>query len=134
MAYLDGEMDAAERSKFERVLLERPELQDELAQFQRLDSILQRVRIPEPKPELWDEFPRRNTDKVLRLVGWVLFVAGALLVGIASEYFLWTSNGIHWTLKLGITVLALGLLTLLGSVIQCRRREGKTDRYKEIIR
>ena len=134
MAYLDGEMNPQERTQYERVLMQSPELQRRLAQFQKLQSIVRRVRIPEPKPELWDEFPRRNTEKWLHISGWVLFVVGALIVAIASQYFLWMTNDIPCCLKIGFSLLGAGLVLLLVSVHLRRRKEGKTDRYKEIVR
>lgn len=134
MAYLDGEMDARQRSEFEKVLLDSPQLQQQLAQFQRLQGLVQQVRIPEPKLELWDEYPRRRTEKSFRLFGWVIFLAGVLIIALGSEYLLWRSDEIPWILKIGITLMAAGLAVLLGTVLSRRHRESKTDRYKEIIR
>jgi len=134
MAYLDGELTPEERQRFERILMATPELQQELAQFQRLQSIVQRVRIPEPKPELWDERARRTPEKIGRVVGWVLFVLGCVIVALASEYLLWSANDIPWILKLGLTLIVGGLGILVASVFYRRCQEGKTDRYKEIIR
>jgi len=134
MAYLDGEMSPDERVHFERVLMQTPELQEDLAQFRRLQSLVQRVRIPEPKPELWDECPRHIPQKLLRGIGWILFMLGAVLVAVTSEYLLWSSNGMPWGLKAGITLMVLGLGVLLGAVILRRRKESRTDRYKEIVR
>ena len=106
MAYLDGEMDAEGRRSFEQVLMQSPELQRELEQFSRLKSVVARVRIPEPKPELWDEWPRRGPEQLFRIIGWVLFVAGAILFGATAEYLLWNASEIHWGLKLGATLLS----------------------------
>jgi len=134
MAYLDGEMDARQRSEFEKILLDSPPLQQQLAQFQRLQGLMQNVRIPEPRLELWDEYSRKGGEKAFRLVGWLLFVAGALIVALGSEYLLWRSDEIPWILKAGITFMIAGLAVLLASVLSRRRCESKTDRYKEIIR
>jgi ferric-dicitrate binding protein FerR (iron transport regulator) len=134
MAYLDGEMDARQRSEFERVLLDNPPLQQQLAQFQRLQGLVQQVRIPEPKLDLWDEYPRRGGEKAFRLLGWLLFLAGVLIVALGSEYLLWRSDEIPWILKAGITLMIAGLAVLLGSVLSRRGHESKTDRYKEILR
>ena len=134
MAYLDGELAPEERQSFERVLMATPELQRELEQFQRLQSIVQRVRIPEPKPELWDERARRAPEKTCRVVGWIFFVVGSVIVALASEYLLWSANDIPWILKLGLTFIILGLGVLLASVVYRRCKEGKTDRYKELVR
>ena len=60
---------------------------------------------------------------VLALVGAWRYVRGFLLdpeVGIVE--------------KVGLTGLILGLVVLLVSVYRQRRREARTDRYKEIIR
>ena len=134
MAYLDGELTPEERQRFERILMATPELQQELEQFQRLQAIVQRVRIPEPKPELWDERARRAPEKICRIVGWVFFVLGCVIVALASEYLLWSANDIPWILKLGLTFIVGGLGVLLASVLYRRCQEGKTDRYKEIVR
>lgn len=134
MAYLDGELAPQERQAFERVLMESRPLQGELAQLQRLQSIVQRVRIPEPKPELWDEQPRLKSEKLWRVVGWVLFLAGTLMVALTSELLLWSTKNIPCSLKLGITFIVLGLGALLASVLLRRCKESKTDRYREIVR
>ncbi len=134
MAYMDGELAPGEREQFERTLMQSTELQQELAEMQQLKSIIGRVRIPEPKPELWDERPRPGLERWFRLVGWILFILGGLfLLGIGNVN-LWQLNELHWSLKFAITLMEAGLVVLLVSVFFRRRKEFKTDRYKEIIR
>lgn len=134
MAYLDGEMNGEERLQFEKTLLSDSELQRELAQFQRLKSLVQKVRIPQPKPELWDEYARRPGEKGFRFLGWALLLAGLVVVFGFIGYQLWSDSGIPWILKGGITLILAGAGLLLCGVIHRRCRESKTDRYKEILR
>jgi ferric-dicitrate binding protein FerR (iron transport regulator) len=134
MAYLDGEMDSEQRREFETRLMASSELQKELRQFQKLQGLLQRVRVPEPKPELWDEWPRQKPEKYIRLCGWIMLILGALIFLGTGGYLLWADERIHLGMKTGLTLASTGIAVLLAGVIRRRRLECKTDRYKEILR
>lgn len=134
MAYLDGEMSPEERQRFEQVLLADTELRREAEEFQKIKSILGRVRIPEPKPEMWDERARKGAESAVRGIGWILLVLGVAVLAVTLVYLLWSDADAPFAVKLSLTLLITGFVVLLGSVAERRRRESKTDRYREIIR
>lgn len=67
-----------------------------------------------------------------RSIGWLLFIAGLLVIaGIGVFGFLFSSD-VPIGMKLIIIAIYGGLATLLYSVLRQRLIERKTDKYKDV--
>ena len=70
--------------------------------------------------------------KASRGLGWVLFIAGVLLMGgIALYHFVVDDSMATWQ-KLIFVAIYGGLAALLFSVLRQRLIERKTDKYKDV--
>ena len=80
----------------------------------------------------WRETMNDSTVQTTRRIGWLMFIAGLLVVaGIGIVGFLF-NNEIPIVMKLIIIAVYGGLATLLFSVLRQRLIERKTDKYKDV--
>lgn len=99
-AYLDGQLDAAERARFEERLRLDPDLQVELELQRRLDDALRR-RFQPPTPErILGALSRAPGRGIIRFPAarrwfqrpWAVAVAASIIVAlIGVNWFVWTS-------------------------------------------
>ncbi len=114
MAYVDGELDAAELRRFESRLAVEPALAKEIAELRELALLSRRTVPPEPEDREWQRLGRDPLHrKGLRLGLWlcVLAVAGfAAALGVTV-----LDSGEHWTMQLFLLSGTAGvcLVTLL---------------------
>lgn len=73
-----------------------------------------------------------STNKVSRGIGWLLFIAGLMVVGGFFLYEFIVDGAIPAWLKLAIAAIYGGLFVLLLSVLRQRMMESKTDKYKDV--
>ena len=134
MRYLDGEMTADERTAFEAHLASCGECRqsmDELGSVERLTGMM---KIRDPQDDFWEVYWKKLFRRFERKTGWLLMIAGAVLVVL---YALWkgvTDFGEITFMKVAAIVIAAGFVILLISVIRERLHQYKTDRYKDIER
>lgn len=132
--YLDGELDAEQRQRFEVMLCECPERRQELASMQQLvegtTAVFAGVRLPDAA---WDNFLNDVYNRMERRAGWVLLLVG--LAGVAVFAFLefifepWASAAI----KVVASVPIMGIIVLFISVLRHRMHTLKTDRYEREV-
>jgi anti-sigma factor RsiW len=133
MAYIDGELDGEEKTRMENHLAECAECAEEVRAYEEVRDLAKQLRLREPPPEFWDEYPKGVFDRIGRGIGWILIIASGAVFALFGLYCLWTS-GEPLVEKACITGLLLGFGILLWTVARRRVREAKTDPYKEIIR
>ena len=71
-------------------------------------------------------------NRTLKLAGWVLFVAGCVVVGGFLVHGLVTDDDTPGYLKAAVAAIYAGLALLLVYVPRQRLAERKTERYKDV--
>ncbi len=114
MAYVDGELDAAELRRFESRLTVEPALEKEVAELRELALLSRRTVPPEPEDREWKRLGRDPLHrKGLRLGLWLCILAVAGFAAALGITVLDSSE--HWTMQLFLLSGAAGvcLVTLL---------------------
>jgi len=136
--YVDGEATEEEVQTLREHVAECERCREELRAHQKLRDLAQDLGRVEPPEELWDEYVQGVYNRMERSFGWVFVVAGGLLLALVGAWRYVTrfllDRDVGVLAKVGLTVLIVGLAALLLSVYRQRRREARTDRYKEIVR
>lgn len=136
--YVDGEATEAEVERLRSHLARCARCREELRAHQKLRDLARDLWPAQPPEELWDEYVQGVYDRMERGLGWVLTVVGAAVLAAVGVWRYVTGfllrSGVGWPLKVGLTALILGLVLLLVSVYRQRRREARSDRYREVIR
>ena len=133
MAYLDGEMDGAERETFEKEIASDPDLRRMAEEFGALINRANSLQLEEPPEEVWDNYWDEVHGRMGRRFGWVFMALGGLaLAGLGLWKYLSSPHPplLNWGLGLG----ALGTGILLVTVLRERLREMKHDRYRKVKR
>jgi len=133
--YVDGELDDAQRARFEAALASDPALQAELEDMRRLKNLTADLGIDEKSDAELKRFWGSIYNQMERHTGWVLLLAGVLgLTSLGLVIFL-DSDSTHWSVKVLVCCMGLGALILLWSVFRERLHILPHDRYsKEIHR
>lgn len=130
MRYLDGELPPARAQAVEQELETSTELRREYTIFRRMKTDLHDMGARmQSERTAWDAVNRRLT----RPVGWLLFLAGAVIWAAYGVYTYLTGGEALWE-KLATSAVVVGLAMLLLSALVDRWRDLKTDPYKEIQR
>ena len=138
MRALDGELDDAERSAFERRLETDTELREEWRRLSRAREATMRLKLRNPPEEVWDAYWTSVYSRVERGIGWMLVSLGVIVVG---SWAVWTWIGqlladttTPAPVRYGTIAIFVGLVFLLVSVTRHRINVMRTDPYKEIER
>ena len=99
-----------------------------------LKKTLQSVNFPEPPREWFEKLEKRVARKVAVWIGKTAFFSSYLLLLIYAVYSLIDSGETNPLVKIAVLGIGGGLLILLGVSIADRIKEGKTDRYKEVVK
>ena len=131
MRYLDGELAPDDRARVDAALANSTELQREVAIFRALKSDFRELSFHPAThhTSVWDQV----NAHVTRPIGWVLVIAGAVVWLTYGVYVFASSPADPWE-KLATGAVAIGILTLLASVVWERYREWDTDPYKDVHR
>ncbi|MEQ8766280.1 MAG: zf-HC2 domain-containing protein [Planctomycetota bacterium] len=134
MAYVDDELDAAERDAFREQMATDPELAREVTEFQNLVAMTKALKLKEPTDYEWDRFWGSLYNRMERGSGWALFaLGGTLLIAYAMFEFM-RADSIEMPWKLGGGGLFAGAGLLFLSVLRGRLRTMKYDRYRGVKR
>ncbi len=134
MRYLDGEMSAAERAAFEEHLSSCGECRQSMTELGSVERLTGMMKIRDPQDDFWEGYWKKLFRRLERKTGWLLMIAGAVLIIL---YALWkgvTDFGEITFMKVVTILVAAGFVILLISVIRERFHQYKTDRYKDIER
>lgn len=138
MAALDDELLDEELRQLERLLEERPELEDEWRRLSRARSVMSRLSLREPPQEIWDVYWQSVFNRLERSASWVLCLLGAGGLGAWGLYraaaFVATDYRVPLPAKLLIFGLVGGALWLVISVLREKWTTKRSDPYRDIRR
>ena len=135
---LSNKISPEEVRELETLLKNNPELQSEYNEQSQIKEVLQKMKMKQPQPEIWDSYWLHIYNKVERRIGWIavmigiVILAGAASIEITEAFFNDTQS--PWYLKFGTAALIFGILVLLISVLREKLFTRKHDKYKEIQR
>ncbi len=130
MRYLDGEAGPEERARIDAVVAASTELQRDLVVLRTMKSDLQAISFGLANDtSVWGAVHRRIT----RPLGWILLSVGFLTWILYGSYLYMVSAIDPWE-KLATSAIGLGILFLFGTVIYERRKEWRTDPYRNVYR
>ena len=132
--YLDDELDAEERARFERYVSETPDFKNELEDMTALTEAATGLSV-EPLPdEVWDTFLDNVYYRLERRTGWIIFLLGAAILAGAGIYWFIVMLGVSPTIKVIAALPLCGLGVLFASVLRERLFMLKTDKYSRDIK
>jgi hypothetical protein len=130
--YLDGELTQGDRQYVEIHLEGCPQCRRTHDEMARLREAVGNLSFPEMSPEAWSHMMNDLTVRTSRRAGWLLYVAGlVLLVGYAAYQFS-IDDEIPALIKTSIAGIIVGLVLLFVSVVRQRMIASKSDRYKDV--
>lgn len=134
MAWLDGELSPQERSKFEVMLRDDPQLAAEAASQRSLLDLTKTMHNLEPTEaemrRFWASFYNRTEWQV----AWVLLTAG--IAGLVGEgiYLLMTADTLSWVIKTAALSTLAGGALLIWNTARLKMRTSRFDRYRGVMR
>lgn len=139
MAHLDGELEPDGRLELDRLLEADPALAAELTRLTRVKEVTSMVALRTPSEEVWDGYWKGTYRRAERGLGWLLVVAGALVLSAWGLWHmvgsLWADNDTPVAIRLAVVAVMLGTLVLLFSVVRERLFTKRHDPYdREVIR
>jgi hypothetical protein len=138
MRALDGELEAAERTKLDRLLSDNPELRDEWDRLSRLKEVTANMNLRNPPEEMWAGYWTSVYSRFERGLAWILVSIGAIVLGSWGAWQfvqdLMADADLPTFVKWSILALLVGLVMLLVSVLRHRVFVSRSDPYKEIER
>lgn len=136
--YLDGELSAEERARFERELKADPTLATEVERMRALKEVTSSMRLKEFPDQVWDTYWSGTYNRLERGVGWILLSIGAMVLLAAGLYELAVSllgDSVEpWWIRAAVGACVIGLAVLFVSVLRERLFVRKTDPYREVQR
>jgi hypothetical protein len=138
MGYLDNELSAESRRRFEEHVAGCPECAEELKEFKRLKAITDEVTLVEPEDRMWQDYWSGVYNRIERGVGWIVFSVAAILLtvygGFRAIEAIIRDPKVELLFKAGLLALLVGLAILFVSVLRERIYFWKRDRYKDVRR
>ena len=130
--FVDGELTQQQRQLVTLHCDECTECRENLANLRALRERVGKANLSEVGEDKWRETMNDPTVQTTRGIGWLLFIAGLLVIaGIGLVGFI-LSDEIPVGVKLTLVAVYGGLATLLYSVLRQRLIERKTDKYKDV--
>ncbi len=130
--FIDGELTQQQRQWVTLHCDECDECRQDLARLQALRERIGNARLSEVGEDQWRENMNDPIVQSSRSIGWLLIIAGMLVIaGIGLFAFIFGSD-----LSIGEKLLMIavygGLASLFFSVLRQRLIERKTDKYKDV--
>ncbi len=130
--FIDGELTQQQRQLVTLHCENCDECRENLAGLRELRERVGTARLSEVGEDQWRESMNDSTVELTRGIGWLLFIAGLLIVsGIGVGFFIFNPE-IPVGMKLLMIAIYGGLALLLISVWRQRLIESKTDKYKDV--
>lgn len=132
--YIDDALTQQQRQTVDVHLGECELCRQEVQSLRHVREDLQMMRMDDPPRDDLDRIAAGVFERCFGALGWTAGIVGAaLLLGYALYEFI-TSPADAAIVKVGALTLMGGGLLLLGHKIAERRREFRTDRYKDVQR
>jgi anti-sigma factor RsiW len=130
--FVDGELTQQQRQLVTLHCDSCSECRKNLANLHELRQRISKAKLSEVGEDKWRETMNDPTVQTTRSIGWLLFIAGLLVIaGIGLVGFIFNDE-IPVGVKLIMIAVYGGLATLLYSVLRQRLIERKTDKYKDV--
>jgi predicted anti-sigma-YlaC factor YlaD len=130
--FIDGELTQQQRQLVTLHCENCDECRENLAGLRELRERVGTARLSEVGEDEWRESMNDSTVELTRGIGWLLFIAGLLIVAsIVLGVFIFNPD-IPVGMKLLMFAIYGGLALLLISVWRQRLIESKTDKYKDV--
>jgi anti-sigma factor RsiW len=133
MAYVDGELALDARRAVEARLASDPALRGEVVRLQRLALLARDAAGPEPADAEWAALARDPLQRAGMWLGFAALGAGLAALAAFGLHALWTAES-ALALKVGASLVALGVLALFGAALRARMRTRPYDPYTEVRR
>lgn len=131
--YLDDELTPEQSAEFERRLDASPEFRREFERMKNLVNATSNLRFENPPEEVWDRFLDNVYNRVERRLGWMIFIAGAMVLGGFGIYHYFIDAWASPYVKVIVAAPVSGLAILLFSVWRQRLAIAREDRYSRDI-
>jgi hypothetical protein len=130
--FVDGELTQQQRQLVTLHCDNCSECSENLANLHELRQRISKAKLSDVGEDKWRETMNDSTVQTTRSIGWLLFIAGLLVIaGIGLVGFIF-SDEIPVGVKLIMIAVYGGLAMLLYSVLRQRLIERKTDKYKDV--
>lgn len=130
--FVDGELTQQQRQWVTLHCESCKECSENLERLREIRNRIAGASLSEIGEDKWRESMNENTVQTTRSLGWILFIAGILIIaGIGVVQFLF-DDGIGVGMKLLIVAIYGGLGLLFFSVLRQRLIERKTDKYEDV--
>jgi len=141
-AYVDGELNPDDVVRLEAHLAEESAASTatrrEIEQLRRLKQMTGAMCLKEPPPEAWEAFWHGVYNRAERSLGWILVIAGVVLLGAYAAMqlvsALWGADQLPLWIKGAIMAVISGVFVLLVSAVRERVYRRRLTRYKDVIR
>jgi hypothetical protein len=143
MIVIDGEHTAADLRELETLAAESTEIRTEWARLARVKEETRTMRWQHPPEETWDRYWMSVYNRLERKIGWLLLIAGGLLVAGWQLWTqaprmladLWGDESLPLVVRVAIVAAGLGALVLIGSVVREQLVNRRKDPYdKGVVR
>ena len=136
--YVDNEVGDEEKFRVEEHLSACRNCKKEYDSFVKLKEVTNSMKFADLTEEMWAGYWKGVYRRIERGTGWIFASIGAIILlafGVFQffkEFFV--DPHVHTIVKVGVLVLAFGIIILLVSIIRERVFAHKRERYKEIER
>ena len=131
--FVDGELTQQQRQFVSLHCEACKECQDTLTDLRDLRARVGKASLSETGEDKWREsMSEDNVVQTTRGIGWLMFIAGLLVIAAIGVFGILFSDEISVGMKFIIVAIYGGLATLLFSVLRQRLIERKTDKYKDV--
>ena len=135
--YFDNELSIDENTELNS-LIQNEDLKNEFEEQKRVKEVLSKMKLKNPSVEVWDKYWVGVYNKLERGIAWLAVSVGFLIliiygsIEVVEKFLAHTQTpGI---IKFGISVLVIGGLILLFSVLREKFFTHTRDKYKEVQR
>lgn len=138
MAYVDGELEPADRQRLEEHLEQCDDCRQGLEEHRSLQEELAMVTFKEPTEEELERYWANVYNRMERRLGWLLFSIGIIVLLCYGAFKLiesFLSNpAVSFALKVGVVAVVFGGIILLVSLVRERMTVSKVDKYTREVK
>jgi len=132
MRLLDSELSPEEKNRYEEHVKSCDDCRRELKEIGRIVGLTNDLRLKPPDEEFWARYWDNLYHRLERGTGFLLLVAGIVVLSAFAIYEAVTSPEFFTVKGLSIAVALLGLIVVFLSVARERYHESKSDPYKGV--
>ena len=132
MRLLDEELSVEERRQYEEHVKGCDDCRRELKEIGRIVELTNDLKLRAPDEEFWARYWDSLFHRLERGTGFVLMIAGILVVLAYAVYEAVTSPEFLTVKGISVAVILLGLVVVFLSVVRERYHESKSDPYKGV--